>query len=455
MLSDGFYAVFCSTPSRGNRNIFEGENMSEDPAQRTDAPVKEKRAPLPRSVKFTVAILFAAWIVDYIDRLVITIVLPLIGADLELNNTQLGLLASGFFFAYAFAQVPGGMLTDRFGGRPIAGVAMLTWSVFTALSGLVSSFGVLFTIRVLFGAAQAPFPSAAAKILAERTTPNQRMTAQGIVSASNGIGSLVGYLVIPPVVVLLGWRGTFIAMAGLGVLSFFLLFLLPKLNIEVPKPSAESAAARAEQWRQVRALVRNPTMMIFAAMFFGSNLITWGVVTWMPSYLQQVRGIDVGSSSLLLALPALCIAIGIYVGGRLTDKLGGASAKIVAPAMAVSLVAVILMATSESLTMFIVFECIAIFGCGLCNVPVVSVPLKALSTQLSGSAFSIVNFGGQLAGIVAPLAMGILLDSYGYTSAFLFLGIGAVLAIVMAIIAPQSVDAFARRTRLVGQEAQR
>lgn len=412
-------------------------------ATREDLPLR-RRHRLPKPVKVTAAVLFTVWTVDYIDRLVLTIVLPQIGKEFMLSNTQKGLLVSAFFLAYALAQIPGGVLTDRIGGRKIAGIAMLSWSAFTAFTGMVHSYGLLLAVRVLFGVAQAPFPAAATKILAERTTPDQRMSAQGIVTSSNGIGALIGYLTVPPLVVVLGWRSTFIGMAVLGAVCFLLLFLLPR---SIQSERAPEAPKPARDRMELRRLLRNPALLTFAAMFFGSSLISWGVVSWMPSYLQDVRGVALGTSAVLLALPAFAIAIGTYAGGRLTDRLGGATARIVTPAMVVSLTSIVVMATTESLAVFVILECIAVFGCGVCIVPVVSVPLKALPTEMSGTAFSIVNFGGQMAGVVAPLAMGMLLDAFGYTAAFLFLAVGAALAAVLAVVAPQTVEAFDRRAQ--------
>lgn len=413
-------------------------------ATREDSPPRTRHR-LPKPVKVTAAILFTVWTVDYIDRLVLTIVLPQIGREFMLSNTQKGLLVSAFFLAYALAQIPGGVLTDRIGGRKIAGIAMLSWSAFTAFTGMVHSYGLLLAVRVLFGVAQAPFPAAATKILAERTTPDQRMSAQGIVTSSNGFGALIGYLTVPPLVVVLGWRNTFIGMAVLGAVCFLLLFVLPRRTQS--EPATESSGTATRDRLELRRLLRNPALLTFAAMFFGSSLISWGVVSWMPSYLQDVRGVALGTSAVLLALPALAIAIGTYVGGRLTDRLGGATARIVTPAMVVSLASIVVMATTESLAVFVILECIAVFGCGVCIVPVVSVPLKALPTEMSGTAFSIVNFGGQMAGVVAPLAMGMLLDAFGYTAAFLFLAVGAALAAVLAVVAPQTVEAFDRRAQ--------
>lgn len=409
-------------------------------------PKKKKRTPLPKPVKVTVSVLFACWCVDYLDRMLITIALPHIGAEFDLSNTQKGLLVSSFFLTYTLFQIPGGMLADRFGGKKVAAFSMLTWSLFTALTALTRGFGALLAVRALFGIAQAPFTGAAAKIVSERTSKEQNMTAQGIVSSSNGVGAILSAVIIPPTIVLLGWRNTFYAAAALGAVCLFLIIkaIPPKAVREQRAASDEPADSRRNE-KQILALLLCPSMLIFAAMSFGERLIAWGVQSWMPSYLVDVHNVSTSGSMLMLGIPALMVTIGTIIGGRLTDHLRGGTAKIVTPAMVVAAIALIVMATSSSLTAFIIWQCVAMFTVGLCMIPVISAPLKALTPDLAGGAYSIINFGGQLAGIIVPVAMGVLVDAFGYTAAFIFLASGAVLSVVMGVLAPQTPEAFAAK----------
>lgn len=96
------------------------------------------------------------------------------------------------------------------------------------------------------------------------------------------------------------------------------------------------------------------------------------------------------------------------------------------------------MATSANLTVFIVWECIALFGFGISFMPCLSVPLKALNGKFAGSASGMINFGGQMAGVFAPVIMGALIDQFSYIAAFLFLAAGAMVGLVAALVAPQT-----------------
>lgn len=102
-------------------------------------------------------VLFAAWVIDYILRLVIVLALPSIEEEFGLNKTEGGLILTAFFIAYAVCQVPGGFLADRFGAKRTMLAALLLWSVFTGLTGLTVSFAML-VVRVLFGISEGIFP---------------------------------------------------------------------------------------------------------------------------------------------------------------------------------------------------------------------------------------------------------------------------------------------------------
>lgn len=187
-----------------------------------------------RSTKVTVALLFVAYAIDYIDRLAINLALPLLGEEFDLDYSQRGLIISTFFIAYTLAQLPGGLLADRYGAVRMALIGLVAWSVFTGLTALAWSFGTLLVVRFLFGLAQGVFPAAAVKLVAERSIPEQRATATGWMNSSNAVGTLLAIVVAAALLPLIGWRGMFLAVAALGVLSLvsIKLWLPPALPAE-------------------------------------------------------------------------------------------------------------------------------------------------------------------------------------------------------------------------------
>ncbi|MEV6259941.1 MFS transporter [Streptomyces sp. NPDC051784] len=409
------------------------------PSAQSVRPEPAKRGVrLDRAAKTTVGLLFLAWIVDYIDRLVINLALPHIGIEFGIDRTQQGLVLSAFFLAYATCQIPGGLLADRFGSKRILLWAMLVWSVFTALTGTAWSFVALVVIRVLFGAGQGIFPAAAMKAVAERTGPAERMTASGWISSSNAFGAVVAPLIAGPVIALWGWRMSFYAVAGLGVATFVLVrLLLPPAR---PVTGMEKTGGGG-----TLALLATPPMWLYVGMLFGYGMLAWGLNSWIPSYLQTERGLSLERSGLLSALPALFGGIAMILSGRCADRVKGRPALLVAPSMAVAGAAVLAMTQAESLVAFEILLCLAYAACTFCFTPIFAVPLRTLSTRLSGGASGMINFGGQSAGIVVPILMGYLADTYSFTVAFAVLGLGAALTAVLALIAPQTSAALRSR----------
>ena len=110
--------------------------------------------------KMILSVLYFGWIISYIDRTVISLAIVQIGEDLSLDASKLGIILSAFFVGYAFMQIPGGWLADRFGSRKVIVAAVVAWSIFTALSGLAWSFISLILIRFLFGIGEGGYPAA-------------------------------------------------------------------------------------------------------------------------------------------------------------------------------------------------------------------------------------------------------------------------------------------------------
>ncbi|MFE4793567.1 MFS transporter [Streptomyces sp. NPDC057908] len=414
-------------------------------------PALRPRIPRPeaanRTVRTTVVLLFAAWLIDYTDRLVINLVLPSIGEDFDLDRGQQGLIVSAFFLAYAACQIPGGMLADRFGGKRVTCWALLAWSLFTALTGFAWSFAALLVLRFAFGAAEGIFPPAGTKVLVERTTPEERMGANGLIMSSNALAAVVTPLAVAPLIGVFGWRSAFFSTAALGV---FVLVAI-RMRLPDPLPRAEPDAG-AQDRRGVRDLLRMGVLWRFALMMFGYCVIVWGLNTWVPSYLSEERGISLTSAGALVAIPALGAAAATIVGGRLADRFEGHHRKVIVPGMTVAALALLLMAFSASIVGFIVFGTLAIFAASLCYMPIFAVPLRSLAPEQAGVGSAVIVFGGQVAGMIAPPVMGVLADAFSFQVAFAFLVLGAVIAAVMAVATPQDTTSFlassARRTPL-------
>jgi len=275
-----------------------------------------------------------AAVVLYLDRICIAEIAKLdeFKSGLGLTETQTGAILSAFFFSYALAQVPAGWLSDRFGARKMLPFYICTWSVCTILTGLASGFVMLIAARFLFGVSQAGcYPTAGS--LVKRWIPlSNRGTASAIVSFGGRFGGAIAPLLTAWLLKdYFGWRAVLIiyGMVGFGVAIYFWKVFRetpqqhPDCNEQerqlISAEDAESTETGRPSFPPVLPLVRSLTMWWMCALQFGINIGWVFLVTWLPTYLKDVRQVDPGIGGLMSTLVLCAGIVGMLLGGPLTD----------------------------------------------------------------------------------------------------------------------------------------
>lgn len=403
---------------------------------------------MKRVVRTTVTLLFFGWLVDYIDRLVISLALPSIGKTFRLNPVELGLIMSAFFLTYAVFQIPGGLIGDRFGAKKAMTWALTAWSVFTGLTGIVSNYASLLTVRTLFGASEGIFPGASMKAIGERTPKNSRLASNGMMLASNPLGSALAPLIAAPAIALVGWRGAFYWVAGLGILMAILIFAFLPRPVTLPETHNAPGSLEAGVGKHSLAIFKVASMWKFALMFFGFDVVAWGMISWGPSYLIDVRHLHLVSTGFLTSVPWFAATISTVLGGFLFDRFFSSHHRwLIVPAELIAAVFLILLTTSTTVGQFVMYSTFGLFFMFLAFLPIFGLPLRLLSPQVMASGGALVNFGGQMGGFVAPLMMGWLISTFSYAAAFGFLVFGVLLSAAAALWIPESPDAFEQAVR--------
>ncbi|MER6511628.1 MFS transporter [Nonomuraea sp. NPDC001636] len=393
-----------------------------------------------KTATVTVGLLMGVWVIDYVDRVMMAVALPFIGEEFALTKTEQGWLITAFSLVYLLCQVPGGILADKFGARRQLMVSMLLWSVFTALTGIAWGLASLLVIRALFGVGQGLFPGASFKAVAERTTPAIRATAAGAMLASNQLGAGVAPLLVAPLILALGWRHTFWVTAAAGVAVGVLLWkLLPKA---LPAHLNGSDVVQ-DKGTSLGTVMRSPSVWKFAALFCTTNMLGYGLITWVPSYLLEERGISLINTGVMSAIPGLVACATAFLGGWLFDRFFHDRARLyVIPLLLVTAVLLVLMLMADSAVGFTVYQTLAMGVAGLSTMGILGMPVRALPPAFIGSGMGVVNVGGQIAGVLAPVLMGFLVDQFSYTAAFGLLIATTVLGALIALIVPQRPEQF-------------
>ncbi|GAB3157798.1 MFS transporter [Amycolatopsis stemonae] len=394
-----------------------------------------------RTALVTMVVMLLAWSVDYIDRFAISMALPSIGAEFALSKAQQGWLVTIFALVYMVCQIPAGYLADRYGSRRPMLVTLVLWSLFTALTGLAGTFGLLLLVRALFGVCQGCFPAASFKAVAERTTPANRATASGVMLSASGIGAGLAPLIVGPLLMAVGWRHTFFWMAGCGAaIGIAVWAILPKaLPDRLSSLPEGKATPRVPRSRVLRSFV----VWKFALLFCLVNMLSYGLVTWVPSYLVEARHLSLAQTGVLAAIPML-VSIGTTIlGGWLFDRFFHDRARwFLGGILLTTVVLLALMVTAGSTTQFTVYETLSLGVAGLATMGVFGLPLRVIPPAVIGLGMGIMNFGGQVAGAVAPVVMGWLADRFSYPAAFGFLIVTTLLAAIVAFWVPQRAEQF-------------
>ena len=267
--------------------------------------------------KKILALLFLGWCLSYLDRMAMNVGIVKIAEDFNLSPTVMGVVLSSFFAGYALMQLPGGWLADKFGSRKIITIAILFWSVFTIFTGMAWSLMSMIIIRFMFGLGEGGYPAASSKAIADVFPKAERTSAQTIMMSSNSLGGVIAPLIATPLLVWIGWQNLFFAI---GILGFFVAALLwyylsPK-NMQIEK--VDEATVQKSSFKDVLKIRISWQLTI---MWFGVSTVVWGLISWMPPYLVNVRGLDLMSMGMLTSIPAFAGAVGVIIGGQLIKSL--------------------------------------------------------------------------------------------------------------------------------------
>ncbi|WP_338025944.1 MFS transporter [Companilactobacillus halodurans] len=354
-----------------------------------------------------------------------------IGTDFNLSTTTLGVVSSAFFFSYALMQIPGGWLTDKFGTKKTILFAISIWSVFTIFTGFAWSLVSLLFIRILFGIGEGAFPSASLKQISESVSYEKRSGYTSGIVSSNYIGAAIAPLLIAPIMANFGWRSTFHVMGILGIVFVISYFLILR-NVHYKNDSTIKSKTKID-WSSV---LKNRLIWQFFVVVFGLSMVTKGLDSWMPTYLLQARHINLAGIAWLVPLPSLAAGLGAILSGWIMSKLFNHREKwLIALASLLATVFMYGMYSSKSLSAIITFEIATYFFKSIAFSSSFAFFAILISKKAYGSSVGIVNFGGQLAGFIAPLLIGYLVQIFGgsYSVAFLFLVFAAGIAFVAAL----------------------
>ena len=419
----------------------------------------------PTRVRYAIiALIFLITSVNYADRATFSIAGSAAARELALSPVQTGFILSAFAWAYVLAQIPGGVLLDRFGTKRVYAAAILLWSLFTATQGFagwitgISVVTVLFALRFLVGLAEAPSFPGNARLVAAWFPAAERGTAAAIFNSAQyfslvAFAPLMGWLAHS-----FGWRSIFWTMGVLGILAtlVFVRFIHspanhPRINASelahiesggglVHMEDGGAGTAPAFAWSNVRRLIANRMMLGIYLGQYCINVLTYFFVTWFPIYLIKERGVYVLEAGFAAAAPALFGFAGGLAGGFISDRIlkrtgsldWARKTPLVIGMLLASLIIACVWAPSEWLV--VTLMSVAFFGKGIASLGW-AIMADVAPRRLAGLSGGVFNMFGNIAGIVTPIVVGYIVAVTGsFDLALIFVGAHCLLTIFAFLV---------------------
>jgi len=387
-----------------------------------------------KSRNVILALLFLGWSLGNLDRYIMNYAVVSITGDLQLDASSTGIILSAFFLGYAIMQIPGGWLADKFGAKRILLTAVIMWSIFTGLTAIAWSLTAMIMIRFLFGIGEGGFQPASSKIIATIFPKEERGRAMSIMLTSGGIVSLIVPLLAAYLLGTIGWRMMFIIIGAIGAIIAYLYWKY----IQLPKSETVDAAETGNLAVKVgfKELLKTPLMWNLIIAYFCIYAVNWGLVSWIPTYLQKNRGLDLMSIGWAQTIPAITTIIGVYGSGYIIDKLPKGMEKVLG-SISCAMIGILLylMFTAKTVTLFIGYQTVVSIFIAFVITLLPVIVLKKLPSSITGSAMGIANTGGQLAGFVTPMAIGFMVDAFnGSFDAAFWMLIGFALICIVSLV---------------------
>jgi MFS family permease len=383
------------------------------------------RVNTPTYARYALGMLLLVYTLNFVDRIILGILVPPINAELHLSDTELGLLGgTAFAIFYTALGVPIGWLADRINRVWIIAASLALWSAFSAGSGLAHSFGQLFVARLGVGVGEAGGVAPSYSLISDYFPRERRARALAIYSFGIPIGSAAGLLFGGLIASKVNWRLAFFTVGALGlVLAPIFAYAvrepsrggLDAASRAGPGPSPNAAAGIAATWALLGRKVSFWALSLGGA---SSSIMGYGVLFWLPSFFVRSYHFSLPQVSWILgALIFIGGIAGIWLGGWLTDRLGTLrrAAYALVPAVAFILcvpfyaIGVLAPASNWILPVFVIPTALALVWLG----PTICAVQHLVAPQMRAFASALFLFINNLIGLgLGTLVIGRLSDHF-------------------------------------------
>ena len=256
------------------------------------------------------------YMVNYVDRQVLSITVVHIQAELGLSDTLIGIIQTVFFMSMALFAFPAAYLADRWSRSKSVAIMAVLWSIFTYITGLGRSFLGVLLPRALVGVGEAGFTSGGIPLIAAAFPKESRGRAMGIFNMAIPIGSAAGMLLGGIIAKNWGWRSAFFIFAAPGVILGLAALFMKDFSkpVDHAKPGEKASFFNAAV-----SLFRIPTLRWLYLGFAMQNITLFSFLTWTPAFIMRTRNVGSTEAGLTVGIIALMAVFGSILGGTAAD----------------------------------------------------------------------------------------------------------------------------------------
>lgn len=365
----------------------------------------------------------------FFDRNALNFLMPYVQPDLKLSFSQVGLLSSALSFTWALSGIFIGAWSDRAGKKKVfivlAGVA---FSICSVMSGVATTFLMLFGARLLMGAAEGAVMPISHSLVAEEVSPERRGLGMGVAQnlGSNFLGSFVAPVTLTAFALAYGWRHAFFLAGVPGLICAGLIWFLVKEPEQIASQGAHHRLTIGEALKH-----RN---MILCALI-SILLVSYLVITWafMPLFLTKVRGFTPTATGWLMGTLGLSASLGSFVVPAISDRVGRRPVMILIPFLGLMIPfgAMFLGGSAWALVplFFFGWALNGIFPLFMATIPSETIPARYVATAVG----FVMGLGEVLGGVFSPAVAGRAADLAGLPAVMWILAGLAVLAGVLGM----------------------
>lgn len=365
-----------------------------------------------------------------VDRMVMSSSIGLISKQFGMSKGQSGILMSSFFYGFVVLLFIGGILSDKFTGKTVLIWGLSIFSLATGLTGLATGFGVMLVYRIVTGFGEGLFWPAASQEITRVSTEEQRTTVMSLYWAGYPIGGFLGTWLGALIGPHYGWRPVFLIALVLGLVVAVLYGVLVKHRVSDDGTVADAKVQLVEKV-PLRAMFREPTVVVFGVFYLLLMSGWWIVLLWAPTFMMTTKHMSLGVGGTIASLMGLSGALGGFVIGRFCDK--GSIQRRKQTLIWMTVFTAILMALMN-LNMPVWLLVIVVLLLGFFGYPITPVVMTLTSqvvpVSIAGSAIGLVMNIGMLAGAITPAMAGFLQNNWSMSTIWIYAALLQLISIV-------------------------